>query len=69
MAYDNTQPYAVSGNKVSEQAEASTANRGAGLTQMRILIELQVIAMLLHAGFGSTEDLQQMRQDAADSIT
>ena len=69
MAYDNTQVYAIGGNKETEQAEASTANRGAGTTQMRILIELQVIAMLLHAGFGSTEDLQQMRQDAADSIT
>jgi len=69
MAYDNTQPYAIKGNKETEQAEASTANRGASTTQMRILIELQVIAMLLHAGFGSTEDLQQMRQEAADSIT
>jgi hypothetical protein len=69
MALDNTEVYAVRGNRETEQAEASTANRGAGTTQMRILIELQVIAMLLHAGFGSTEDLQQMRQDAADSIT
>ena len=69
MAHDNTNVYAIGGNKETEQAEASTANRGAGLTEMRILIELQVISYLLANGFGIKEDLQQMRQDVADSIT
>ena len=68
MAYDD-KPYAVGGNKVSEQAEASTANRGAGTLQMRILIELQVISYLLTQAFELTDDLSQLRQDAADEIT
>lgn len=68
MAFDD-QPYAVGGNKSSEQAEPSTANRGAGTLQMRMLIELQVISMLLHQQLGSTEDLAKLRQDVADSIT
>ena len=68
MAYDD-QPYAVGGNKASEQAEASTANRGAALTQIRVLIELQLISTLLAEGFGVTEDLAQMRQDIADEIS
>lgn len=57
------------GNKVSDQAEASSANRGAARIDMRILIELQVISLLLHEGFGITEDLAKLRQDVADSIT
>lgn len=68
MAYDD-QPYAVSGNRVTEQAEASTANRGAGTLQMRMLVELQLISTLLHGLSGSDEDLAQMRQEIADSIT
>lgn len=66
MAYDD-KPYALGGNKVSEQAEPSSANRGAGTLQMRTLVELQVISYLLAAG--SDVDLAQLRQDLADSIT
>ena len=61
--------YGIGGNEASEQAEPSTANRGSGSLQMRILIELQVISMLLHQQLGSGEDLRQLRQDVADSIT
>ena len=68
MAHDD-QPYAVSGNQQSEQAEASTANRGGGTMQMRMLVELQLISYLLATGFGIEEDLAQMRQDISDSIT
>jgi hypothetical protein len=69
MAHDD-QPYAVQGNKRTEQAEASTANRGAGTLQMRILIELQVISYLLHQQAGGTaEDLGLIRQEVANSIT
>lgn len=68
MAHDD-KPYALSGNSASDQAEPSTANRGSGTLQMRILIELQVISMLLHRGLNATEDLRQLRQDVADSIT
>ena len=69
MAHDSTNVYAIGGNKETEQAEVSSANRGAGLTEMRVLIELQVISSLLAAEFDVSEDLQQMRQDIADSIT
>ena len=69
MAHDNTQKYAIAGNSQSEQAEPSTANRGAGTVQMRILVELQVISYLLHQGFGTSEDLAQIRADVAASIT
>lgn len=68
MAYDD-QPYAVKGNRVTEQAESSTANRGGGTIQMRTLIELQVISNLLARGLGIDEDLAQMRQDISDSIS
>ncbi len=68
MAYDE-KPYAANGNIASQQAEASTANRGGGTTNMRILVELQVISMLLHNSFESTEDLAKMRQDISNSIT
>jgi hypothetical protein len=69
MAHDD-KPYAVQGNKQTEQAEASTANRGAGTLQMRLLIELQVISYLLHQQAGGTaEDLGLIRQEVANSIT
>lgn len=68
MKKEDTQ-YAVAGNANSEQAEASTANRGAASLQMRILVELQVISMLLAQAYESTEDLRKMRQDVADMIT
>lgn len=68
MAYDD-QPYALGGNRGSDQAEASTANRGAGTIQMRTLVELQVISYLLAQGLNLDVDLAQLRQDVADSIT
>lgn len=63
------QHYAIGGNSQSQQAEPSTENRGAGMIQMRILIELQVISMLLAQAYESTEDLAKLRQDVSDSIT
>jgi len=66
MNSDNV--YALS-NRASEQASASTANRAAGTVQMRILIELQVITMLLAQAYESTEQIEKLRQDVADSIT
>lgn len=68
MAYGG-EVYSILGNKVSDQAETSTANRHAGTTQMRILVELQVISMLLHQGQNATEDLAKLRADVAASIT
>ena len=68
MAQDG-EVYGVKGNARSQQAEPSTANRGGGTLDMRILIELQVISMLLHNAYESTEDLAKLRQDVADSIT
>ena len=62
-------PYVVRGNKNTQQAENSTTNPSAANTQMRILIELQVISMLLHEGFRAQDDLGKLRQDVADSIT
>jgi hypothetical protein len=61
-------PYSVK-NPESDQAEPSTANRGAAAVQIRILIELQVISMLLAQAYEVTEDLRKLRQDVADSIT
>jgi hypothetical protein len=69
MSLKTDRPYAIGGNSQSEQAEPSTVNRGAGTIQMRILIELQVISMLLHNAYESTDDLAKLRQDVADSIT
>ena len=69
MSSDGTTPYAKLGNKPSDQAEISTSNRGAGLLDMRILIELQVISMLLTEAFDLKQDLPRLRQDVADSIT
>ena len=68
MAHDD-KPYAKSGNAVTDQAEASTANRGGGTIQIRMLVELQVISMLLHELVGSKDDLAKLRQDVADSIS
>ena len=61
--------YAKGGNKNSQQAEPSSANRGGGTLDMRILVELQVISMLLAQAYESTEDLAKLRQDVSDSIT
>lgn len=69
MAADPQVVYGRIGNRVSDQSEPSTSNRGAGLVQMRILVELQVISMLLHQQLGATEDLAKLRQDVADSIS
>ena len=66
---NNDEPYARKGNTASEQSEPTTANRGSGTVQMRILIELQVISMLLAQAYESTEPLEKLRQDVADSIT
>ena len=69
MASDKATVYALSGNKGSQQAEASTSNRGGGTMAMRTLVELELISFLLHQGFGVKDDLRKMRQDIADSIT
>jgi hypothetical protein len=69
MAHDG-KPFEESpGNRVSEQAEATSANRGAGTLQMRILIELQVISYLLHQSQRVSEDLAEIRKSVAASIT
>lgn len=68
MAYDD-KPYALGGNKDSQQAEASSANRGGATTAMRTLVELQLISFLLYQQGNFTEDLAKMRQDISDSIT
>lgn len=65
-------PLAVvdSGNSLpSEQAETSSANPLAAKTEMRILIELQLLTTLLHNEMRPTEDLATMRQQIAQSIT
>lgn len=61
--------YAKGGNRNSQQAEPSSANRGGGTLDIRILVELQVISMLLAQAYESTEDLAKLRQDISDSIT
>lgn len=61
--------YSIGGNKYSEQAEPSSANRGAGTINMRVLVELQVISMILANAYEITDQLPQLRQDVADSIT
>ncbi len=63
------QKYEKGGNKVSDQAEASTANRGGGTLQMRTLVELQVISYLIAQAFEINEDLTQLRQDLSDEIS
>lgn len=69
MAQEQGALYGIRGNAVSQQAEPSTANRGGGTIAIRTLVELQVIATLLHQALGSTEDLAKLRQDISDSIT
>lgn len=69
MSNTSDNVYSIGGNSQSEQAEPSTANRGAGMIQMRILIELQVLSYLLARDAGADVDLAVMRQDIADSIT
>lgn len=68
MTMQTDRPF-VQGGAPSEQAEKSSINPGATRVQDRILIELQVISMLLHEGFGTTETLAQIRADVAASIT
>lgn len=70
MAHDD-KPFEESQNaRGSQQAEPTSANRGAGTLQMRILIELQVISNLLYQSQAVTsEDLAQIRKDVAASIT
>ena len=53
---------------VSDQAESSTLNPMAGATQIRILIELQVISYLLHQAGVNREDLKQIRDSIAASL-
>lgn len=53
---------------VSDQAESSLLSPMAGATQIRILIELQVISYLLHQGGACREDLKQIRDSIADSL-
>ena len=69
MSTKSDTPYAKGGNTLSQQAEPSSANRGAGTVQMRILIELQVISMLLANSYEVKQSLPKLRQDVADSIT
>lgn len=61
--------YALLGNKVSDQAEASTLNPGAADIKMRCLVELQVQTILMCQAFGLDVDLAELRQSVADSIT
>ena len=68
MAFDD-KPYEKGGNKVSDQAEASTANRGGGTLQMRTLVELQLLSMIFNEAYELGWDLAQMRQDLSDEIT
>lgn len=66
----NDKPYQYNGPRDSEQAENTSANPAAANVQMRILVELQVIAYLLYKAQGdNAEDLRQLRQNFADSIT
>lgn len=69
MSLQSDRVYAVVGNSMSDQAERSTVNPGAGTTELRILIELQTISYILAEGFGITESLGQIRADIAASIT
>lgn len=64
----NDKVYVLTGNTGTDQAQSSTANPRGGDTEMRILIELQVISILLHGIGGLTDDLARIRQDVADSI-
>ena len=68
MAQDG-ETYGIKGNKDSQQAEPSTANRGGGTINIRILVELQVLTYLIAQAYESTEDIRKLRQDISDSIT
>lgn len=61
--------YESRGGTASDQAEATTVNPTAGNVQMRILVELQVIAYLLANSAAPGEDLHQLRQTIADTIS
>ena len=61
--------YKEDGNPYSDQAEHSSANPGAARTDMRTLIELQVISLLLHKLVNEQDDLRSIRKDVAASIT
>jgi hypothetical protein len=69
MSRTHDNAYAIGGDRYSDQAQPSSANRGAGTVQMRMLIELQVQTLLMAKYFDSKEDIRQLRQDVADSIT
>lgn len=69
MAQEENTVYAIKGNARSQQAEPSTANRGGGTLDIRILVELQLISMLLAQAYESTEQIEKLRQDISDSIT
>ena len=68
MAQDG-EIYGIKGNRDSQQAEPSTANRGGGTLNIRILVELQVITMILAQAYEITEQVEKLRQDISDSIT
>ena len=53
---------------VSDQAESTATNPIAGRTDMRILIELQVISYLLHQASDYGEDLRMIRESIAASL-
>ena len=54
---------------ISDQAESTIATPGGGRTDLRILIELQVISYLLHQSGVQSEDLKQIRDSVAASLT
>jgi hypothetical protein len=69
MSGINDRPYVEDGNPNSDQAEHSSANPAAGNTQMRILIELEVISNILFEAFPASASLGEMRKDIAKTIT
>lgn len=62
-------PYASKGNSLSDQAEASSESPTAGNWKIRVLVELQLQSYMMAQEFGIDEDLQELRQSIADSIT
>ena len=63
-------PYLLGGNKnLSQMSEPSSANRGGGTTQMRILVELMIMNMILKQAFEISDSIEELRQDCSDSIT
>lgn len=65
----STKPYLLDGNTQSDQAEHSSENPAAANVQTRILVELQLISTILAEAYDLREDLQELRQSIADSIT